>query len=94
MLAVPASLEVILVDDGSRDGTWTRMQRWAENERVQALRHERPREARERLSAPPRPWHGGRSSLPCRTPTWSTRYIGDYPRRPLDPTVGGAAQVV
>ncbi len=39
VLALPIALEVILIDDGSSDGTWTRMQRWAEHDRVQALRH-------------------------------------------------------
>jgi glycosyltransferase involved in cell wall biosynthesis len=34
VLGVPVSLEIILVDDGSSDGTWASMQRWAEHDRV------------------------------------------------------------
>ena len=41
VLAVPLSLEVVLVDDGSTDGTWQRMQLRADGMRVRAYRHSR-----------------------------------------------------
>ncbi len=44
VLAQPCVQEVIAVDDGSRDGTWARLQQWAKRERrVRALRHDRNR---------------------------------------------------
>ncbi|TME48820.1 MAG: glycosyltransferase family 2 protein [Chloroflexi bacterium] len=39
VLAVDVSLEVILVDDGSTDDTWHRMQARADGDRVRAFRH-------------------------------------------------------
>jgi glycosyltransferase involved in cell wall biosynthesis len=42
VLASPVDLEVVLVDDGSRDGTWRLMQeRAASDQRVRAYRHEK-----------------------------------------------------
>jgi glycosyltransferase involved in cell wall biosynthesis len=43
VLALPLSLEIVLVDDGSSDGTWGIMQTWCAEPRVHALRHESPR---------------------------------------------------
>lgn len=39
VLAVDLSLEVVLVDDGSTDDTWSRMQARADGERVRAFHH-------------------------------------------------------
>jgi glycosyltransferase involved in cell wall biosynthesis len=41
VLASPVSLEMLLVDDGSTDGTWDIMQSHADGHRVRAFRHER-----------------------------------------------------
>ena len=90
VLAVPVSLEVILIDDGSDDDTWARMQRWAADERVQALRHDRQRgkgaAIRNALTRA-----RGRVIL---VQDADTEYdINDYPRL-LDPILKGRAQVV
>jgi len=90
VLAVPASLEVILVDDGSSDGTWTRMQRWAENERVQALRHDSQRgkgaAIRTALTL-------ARGKVILVQDADMEYDIADYPRL-LDPIIKGRAHVV
>jgi len=39
VLKVPEDLEIVLVDDGSSDGTWQVMQSRADGERVRAFRH-------------------------------------------------------
>ena len=39
VLDVDLSLEVLLLDDGSTDDTWSRMQYWADGDRVRAFRH-------------------------------------------------------
>ena len=41
VLASPVALEVVLVDDGSTDGTWEIMSARADGARVRAFRHER-----------------------------------------------------
>ncbi len=42
VLSSPVSLEVILVDDGSTDATWERMEHWADGGKVRAYRHPYP----------------------------------------------------
>jgi glycosyltransferase involved in cell wall biosynthesis len=42
LLAVPLDIEIILVDDGSSDHTWARMQSWANGQRIFAFRHPKP----------------------------------------------------
>ncbi len=90
VLALPLALEVILIDDGSSDGTWGRMQRWAEHDRVQALRHGTQRGKGAAI----------RTALTVASGTVilvqdaDMEYdINDYPRL-LDPIIKGRAQVV
>jgi glycosyltransferase involved in cell wall biosynthesis len=90
VLALPLALEVILIDDGSSDATWARMQRWAGHDRVQALRHGTQRGKGAAI----------RTALTRATGTVilvqdaDMEYdIGDYPRL-LDPIIKGRAQVV
>jgi glycosyltransferase involved in cell wall biosynthesis len=90
VLAVPESLEIILVDDGSSDSTWASMQRWAEHDRVQALRHESPRgkgaAVRTALTK-------ARGKVILVQDADMEYDIGDYPRL-LDPIRNGRAHVV
>jgi glycosyltransferase involved in cell wall biosynthesis len=90
VLAVPVSLEVILVDDGSSDGTWASMQRWAAHERVQALRHasQRGKGAAVRTALTK-----ARGKVILVQDADMEYDIGDYPRL-LDPIVKGRAHVV
>lgn len=90
VLAVPAALEVILVDDGSSDDTWVHMQRWAAHERVQALRHDRQRgkgaAIRTALTL-------ARGRVILVQDADMEYEISDYPRL-LDPIIKGRAHVV
>jgi glycosyltransferase involved in cell wall biosynthesis len=90
VLAVPASLEVILVDDGSSDATWARMQHWATWDRVQALRHDRQRgkgaAIRTALTR-------ARGKVILVQDADMEYDISDYPRL-LDPIIKGRAHVV
>jgi dolichol-phosphate hexosyltransferase len=90
VLAVPVSLEVILVDDGSTDGTWASMQRWATHERVQALRHgsQRGKGAAVRTALT-----RARGQVILVQDADMEYDIGDYPRL-LDPIIKGRAHVV
>ena len=40
VMSTGIDLEVILVDDGSTDGTWKLMQQWAEDPRIRAFQHD------------------------------------------------------
>jgi dolichol-phosphate hexosyltransferase len=90
VLAVPAALEVILVDDGSSDATWARMQHWAGHPRVQALRHDRQRgkgaAIRTALTR-------ARGRVILVQDADMEYEISDYPRL-LDPIIKGRAHVV
>jgi glycosyltransferase involved in cell wall biosynthesis len=90
VLAVPVSLEVILVDDGSSDDTWECMRRWALQERVQALRHETQRgkgtAIRTALTR-------ARGKVILVQDADMEYDIGEYPRL-LDPIIKGRAHVV
>jgi glycosyltransferase involved in cell wall biosynthesis len=90
VLSLPLALEVILIDDGSSDGTWTRMQHWAEQERVQALRHpsQRGKGAAIRTALT-----RARGRVILVQDADMEYDINDYPRL-LDPIVKGRAQVV
>jgi glycosyltransferase involved in cell wall biosynthesis len=90
VLAVPVALEVILIDDGSSDGTWARMQHWAAHDRVQALRHARQRgkgaAIRTALTL-------ARGQVILVQDADMEYDISDYPRL-LDPIIKGRADVV
>jgi dolichol-phosphate hexosyltransferase len=90
VLAAPVSLEVILIDDGSTDGTWAAMQRWAEHDRVQALRHHTQRgkgaAIRTALTL-------ARGKVILVQDADMEYDIGEYPRL-LDPIIKGRAHVV
>ena len=90
VLALPLSLEVILIDDGSSDGTWGRMQRWAEHDRVAALRHgaQRGKGAAIRTALT-----RARGKVILVQDADMEYDINDYPRL-LDPIIKGRAQVV
>ncbi len=90
VLALPLSLEVILIDDGSSDGTWGRMQRWAEHDRVEALRHgaQRGKGAAIRTALT-----RARGKVILVQDADMEYDINDYPRL-LDPIIKGRAQVV
>jgi len=90
VLGVPASLEIILVDDGSSDGTWASMQRWAKNERVQALRHDT---RRGKGAAVRTALTRARGHVILVQDADMEYDIGDYPRL-LDPIIKGRAHVV
>ncbi|MBJ7594980.1 MAG: glycosyltransferase family 2 protein [Candidatus Dormibacteraeota bacterium] len=90
VLAVPVSLEVILIDDGSTDGTWGRMQRWARHDRVAALRHG---EQRGKGAAIRTALTRACGSVILVQDADMEYDINDYPRL-LDPIIKGRAQVV
>jgi dolichol-phosphate hexosyltransferase len=90
VLAVPLSLEVILIDDGSEDGTWGRMQRWADHERVEALHHDRQRGKGAAIRTALTKARGKVILVQDADMEYD---ISDYPRL-LDPIVKGRAQVV
>ena len=90
VLGLPLALEVILIDDGSSDGTWARMQRWAEHDRVEALRHssQRGKGAAIRTALT-----RARGKVILVQDADMEYDINDYPRL-LDPIIKGRAQVV
>lgn len=90
VLAVPESLEIILVDDGSSDGTRASMQRWAEHDRVQALRHD---SQRGKGAAVRTALTRARGKVILVQDADMEYDIGDYPRL-LDPIKNGRAHVV
>jgi glycosyltransferase involved in cell wall biosynthesis len=90
VLALPLALEIILIDDGSSDGTWECMQHWSEHDRVQAVRHASQRGK----GAAIRTALTKASGKVILVQDADMEYdIGDYPRL-LDPIIKGRAQVV
>src|ERR1700676_2818224 len=89
-LAVPVSLEGILVDDGSSDGTWAAMQRWAKHERVHAVQHET---RRGKGAAIRTALTRARGKIILVQDADMEYDIGEYPRL-LDPIIKGRAHVV
>jgi glycosyltransferase involved in cell wall biosynthesis len=90
VLAVPVSLEVVLVDDGSSDGTWQRMEKWAENARVRAVRHRTPmgKGAAVRTAL-----QVARGRVVLIQDADMEYDVNDYPRL-LEPIINGRARVV
>lgn len=90
VLASPVSLEIILVDDGSSDRTWERMQYWADGGKVRALHHDVPmgKGAAVRTALA-----HARGTVVLIQDADMEYDINDYPRL-LEPILNGRARVV
>jgi glycosyltransferase involved in cell wall biosynthesis len=90
VLGVAVSLEVILVDDGSSDGTWQRMQDWVDGGKVRAFQHPYPmgKGAAVRTAL-----QHARGTVVLIQDADMEYDVNDYPRL-LDPIINGRARVV